>query len=130
MPGDTKPETFRAPHSDEIYTRERCFITELMNHPSAPDASLALCRVEPGVTTELHRLSVREWYIVRTGAGMMELGGGAPFDIGPGDCVAIAAGQAQRVTNTGDSDLIFECLCLPRFTPACYEPLEDGDKRA
>ena len=109
---------------DEVWTEERCFITELMNDASVPDVSLARCRVEPGVTTQRHRLSVREWYVVEQGRGLMEVGDCEARAIGPGDVVEISAGTAQRVTNTGAADLVFQCVCLPRFTPGCYESLE------
>jgi mannose-6-phosphate isomerase-like protein (cupin superfamily) len=108
----------------EVWTEERCWITELLNDAAVQDVSLARCRVEPGVTTQLHRLSVREWYVVERGRGMMQVGRREPWPIGPGDVVEIPAGSAQRVTNTGAGDLVFQCVCLPRFTPECYESLE------
>jgi mannose-6-phosphate isomerase-like protein (cupin superfamily) len=108
----------------EFPTREHCFVRELVNHPSVPAASVAECRVEPGVVTELHRLSVAEWYLVRQGAGLMEVAGDAPFEVGPGDVVAVPAGASQRIRNNGSDDLVFDCLCVPRFTPDCYEALE------
>ena len=110
--------------SEEVLTGERCFITELMNDPAIPGVSLAQCRVPPGTTTQLHKLSVKEWYVIDKGNGLMEVGTKSPFEIGPGDTVAIPAGTSQRVTNTGDSDLLFQCVCIPRFTPECYESLE------
>lgn len=109
---------------EEVWTEERCWITELLNDDGVRDVSLARCRVEPGVTTQLHRLSVREWYVVERGRGMMQVGSREPWPIGPGDVVEIPAGSAQRVTNTGADDLVFQCVCLPRFTPGCYESLE------
>jgi mannose-6-phosphate isomerase-like protein (cupin superfamily) len=108
----------------EFWTPERCFIREQLNNPDVPDVSLAETRVEPRVTTELHRLSVKEWYIVSHGAGMMEVDDGAPFEIRPGDVVVIPTNSSQRVSNTGDEDLVFQCICVPRFTPECYESLE------
>ncbi len=110
--------------SEETWTGERCFITELMNDPTIPEVSLAQCRVLPGTTTQLHRLVVKEWYVVGKGSGLMDVGTEAPFEIGPGDTIAIPAGTSQRVTNTGDSDLLFQCVCIPRFVPECYESLE------
>lgn len=110
----------------EVPTRERCHITELLNDERAPQASLARSRVPPATTTELHRLSVDEWYVIERGRGRMEVGDEPPFDVGPGDAVAIPAGVAQRIENTGEGDLEFQCLCTPRFTPDCYESLE-GD---
>jgi mannose-6-phosphate isomerase-like protein (cupin superfamily) len=108
----------------EQYTRERCYIRELVNAAGHPDASVAHCRVTPGVLTERHSLSVAEWYLVISGRGEMHLGSAAPFEVTAGDTVAIPAGVAQQIRNTGDGDLCFHCLCMPRFTPACYTPLE------
>jgi mannose-6-phosphate isomerase-like protein (cupin superfamily) len=109
---------------EEVWTEERCWIAELVNDPAIPDVSLARCRVEPGVTTQLHRLTVREWYVVEAGRGMMRLGDNEPRPIAAGEIVEIPAGAAQQVTNTADTDLVFQCVCLPRFTPDCYESLE------
>lgn len=108
----------------EILTGERCYIRELMNDPRIPETSLAECRVAPGVTTELHRLSVAEWYVIREGRGTMEVGGGEPFAVGPGDVVVIPHHSSQRIANHGPGDLRFLCLCLPAFRPECYESLE------
>lgn len=116
IPGGAKRE--------EVWTAERCYVREILNDPRVPEASLAECRVEPGVTTELHRLQVAEWYLIGRGRGLMQVGDEPPFPVGPGDAVAIPAGCAQRITNRGDTDLVFQCLCMPRFTPNCYEALE------
>jgi mannose-6-phosphate isomerase-like protein (cupin superfamily) len=115
---------FKAGSDEEFWTGERCFIRELVNLESIPDFSLADSRVEPGVVTELHKLSVREWYYITRGTGLMEVGGGPQLEVGPGDTVEIPAGVSQRITNTGKNDLILQCVCLPRFTPDCYESLE------
>ncbi|MDH4108130.1 MAG: cupin domain-containing protein [Gammaproteobacteria bacterium] len=120
----SEPRIPAAADAPEVYTRERCHIREILNDPRVPRVSLARCRVEPGVTTERHRLAVDEWYLVERGRGRLEVGGRAPFDIGPGDRVEIPAGTPQRVTNTGREDLVFQCLCLPRFRPEAYEALE------
>jgi mannose-6-phosphate isomerase-like protein (cupin superfamily) len=108
----------------EILTGERAYIRELLNDEAVPEASLAQSRVLPGVTTELHRLSVAEWYIVSSGEGLMEVAGGEPFAVGPGDVVAIPPQSSQRITNTGPAALEFLCLCVPAFRPECYEALE------
>ena len=110
---------------DEFYTRERCFITELLNSPATPSFSIARCRVEPGVLTELHRLAVAEWYVVESGEGEVSVGDADGRMIGPGEVIAIPAGVPQQVRNTGPGPLQFLCVCTPRFTPAGYEPLED-----
>lgn len=108
----------------ETLTAERCYIRELLNDERVPETSLAETRVAPGVTTELHRLSVAEWYILEEGRGLMEVAGDEPFAVGPGDVVAIPPHTSQRITNCGSGDLRFLCLCLPAFRPECYESLE------
>lgn len=119
-----KEPVFKAGTAAEFWTEERCYIRELINKESIPDFSLANSRVEPGVVTELHSLSVREWYYIVQGTGLMEVGGGPEIEVGPGDTVEIPAGVSQRIRNTGDDDLLLQCVCLPRFTPECYVSLE------
>ena len=58
----------------EVWTVERCYITELLNSADQPEVSLARTRVEPGVTTQLHQLSVDEWYVIERGEGLMRVG--------------------------------------------------------
>lgn len=109
----------------ELATSERCFITELLNHPTRPDVSLARARVTPGVVTELHALDVEETYVIEMGSGMMEVGGDR-FRVGPGDSVRIPQGVPQRIENDGANDLVFLCLCRPRFRPEGYLSLDAG----
>ncbi len=108
----------------EFWIRERCYIREIVNTPDIRDFSIAETRVEQGVTTELHKLGVKEWYIISRGTGLVEVDGKPGQDVLPGDVVEIPAGTPQRITNTGNADLVFQCVCLPRFTPDCYESLE------
>jgi mannose-6-phosphate isomerase-like protein (cupin superfamily) len=108
----------------ELLTSERCYITELSNSAKNADASLAIARVETGVTTQLHALTATtETYIVIDGTGQMEVDGQV-FGIAAGDQVVIPPGVAQRVTSEGETDLRFYCLCTPRFQPGCYVNLE------
>lgn len=109
----------------EFWTDERCFVTELLNDPLMPEASLARVRVEPGVTTALHSLDVDETYVIEAGEGVMQVGE-ASFPVGAGDSVRIAVGRPQRISNTGAADLVFLCLCRPRFRPEGYVDLETG----
>lgn len=108
----------------EFWTDERCFITEFLNTADLPDVSVAKTRVLPGITTELHTLSVAEWYIIESGQGQMRVGNEPSYAVGPHDTVKIPAGCDQQITNTGDEDLLFLCVCVPRFTPDCYTSLE------
>ena len=108
----------------EFWTAERCYITELHNDDASPGASLAIARVEPGVTTQLHRLNgVSERYIVREGQGIIEVDGERQL-LRAGDQAVIPADAAQRIENTGEGPLVFYCLCTPRFEPSSYIDLE------
>ena len=117
---------FRPESLAPFYTEERCHITELLNTSQCNEVSLAECRVAPGVTTQLHSLSVAERYVIQQGRGVMELRMSAPFAIEVGDCVLIPAECPQRVVNTGTEDLVFLCVCTPRFEEQDYAVLETG----
>ena len=108
----------------EVLTDERCYIRELLNDPRVPETSLALARVDPGVTTKWHRVSVHEWYVIKEGRGRMWVGDQPPFDVGPGDSVSIPPGTPQRIENIGAGSLAFHCICQPRFRDKVYESLE------
>lgn len=108
----------------EVLTDERCYIAELINDSKQPGASLARCRVLPGVLTQLHSLSVHEWYVIQQGHGEMFVDQQAGYAVKPGDVVSIAPHTAQQIRNSGTEDLVFECLCVPRFEEACYRSLE------
>jgi len=114
----------------EFYTTEGCHIRELLNDPRVPETSLATARVEPGITTALHRVDVREWYVIVAGSGLMTVGDGDAFPVGPGDTVVIPAGVPQRIRNTGDGDLVFHCICQPRFRQDGYESLQAAELTA
>lgn len=108
----------------EVWTGERCFIAELVNTPAWPELSLARTRVEPGVTTELHALDVLEFYVIEQGTGLMRVGDRDPFPVAPGDTVTISQHESQCITNSGSQDLVFLCLCTPRFSQDSYTSLE------
>lgn len=109
----------------EYYTEERCHILELSNSSADEALSIARARVEPGVTTALHRVrGTAERYVILSGEGRVELGTDAPAAVGAGDVVLISPGVDQRISNTGDTDLVFLALCTPRFQPENYEHTE------
>lgn len=111
--------------NDEFFTEEGCYITELSNSSDDPELSIARARVEPGVTTRLHRLDgVTERYIILEGKGRMEVGDLPPQDVYPGDVVLIPSLCPQRITNTGDGDLMFLAVCTPRFHVDVYEDIQ------
>jgi mannose-6-phosphate isomerase-like protein (cupin superfamily) len=55
----------------------------------------------------------------------MRIGTLALAPVGPGAIVVIPAGTPQQITNPGTTDLVFHCICTPRFTPGCYEALPE-----
>jgi mannose-6-phosphate isomerase-like protein (cupin superfamily) len=65
-----------------------------------------------------------ERYVILAGQGRVKIGDLPPTDVTPGDLVVIQVGTPQRISNTGDSDLVFLCICTPRFRQECYESLE------
>jgi mannose-6-phosphate isomerase-like protein (cupin superfamily) len=112
------------PHR-EIFTPEGCYILELSNSAEDPAASIARARVAPGATTRWHRVrDTIERYIILEGKGRVEVGGLLPREVNPGDVVLIPPDCRQRITNTGARDLLFFCVCTPRFIPEAYEDLE------
>jgi len=109
---------------DEFFIEEGCFILEMWNTPEDGEVSIARARVNPGVTTVRHRLKdTVERYVIMEGTGLVEVGDLPPMKIGPGDVVIIPRSTPQRITNTGDGDLIFLCICTPRFVPGEYEAI-------
>ncbi len=113
--------------SNEFYTAEKCYITELCNTPDDPDASIARARVKPGVTTHWHWLkgTVERYYIVN-GRGRVEVGKLPPQEVSAGDIVLIPPKCRQRITNIGSQDLVFLAICTPRYSKAVYEDIEDN----
>jgi mannose-6-phosphate isomerase-like protein (cupin superfamily) len=123
VPADSKIHV--SDSAREFFTEERCHILELSNSPDDPGVSIARARVEPGVTTRKHRVTgTIERYIVLEGTGRVSLEGMVDQDVGAGDVVVIAANAVQSIANTGAVDLIFFCICTPRFEWGNYESLE------
>lgn len=111
--------------SKEFCTLERCHIIETFNSPADEFLSIARARVEPGITTVWHHVEgTVERYIIAEGRGRVEVGDLPAAEVGSGDVVVIPAGVRQRITNIGDRDLIFYCVCTPRFQSRNYRALE------
>ena len=120
-----KPQILTIDRGVEVYTPERCYIIELANTPDDPDASIALARVVPGITTRWHRLvGTIERYVIIEGRGRVEVGDLPPREVAAGDVVIIPALCRQRITNIGKQDLTFLAICTPRFQQNNYEDVE------
>jgi len=119
-----KPVIKRFDPAAEFPIPEGCRITEVSNSGDDPDVSIARARVEPGVTTHWHRLrGITERYVVIEGEGRVEIGDLPPTGVAAGDVVIIPPMCRQRITNTGDDDLVFLAVCSPRFSDEAYEAL-------
>ncbi len=104
----------------EYYTGERCHIVEI-DQSVGGDCTIALARVEPGITTQLHSLTnISERYVIVQGEGVIEMEGETLGNVQPYDVIYIPAGRSQRITNTGKIDLVFLCVCLPGFQAESY----------
>ncbi len=114
-----QPKIVRANQPLEYLTPERCYIAE--NH-SDPAVSIARATIKPGVTTKAHHLinGVQEIYIITSGTGKVTIGNLPPTEVTVGDVVIIPPLTSQKVTNTAETDLVFYCVCTPRFTEHCY----------
>ncbi|MEL7219956.1 MAG: cupin domain-containing protein [Bacteroidota bacterium] len=120
-----KNHVFPTDTTKEYFTEEQCHIIEIFNNETPASFSLARARVEIDVQTKLHALDgIDEAYYILQGEGEMELEGKGISTVKPGDFIWIPKGQAQRIKNTGTSDLIFLCVCSPKFREENYQSLE------
>jgi mannose-6-phosphate isomerase-like protein (cupin superfamily) len=110
----------------EIPTAEHCYINELRNTDEDPDCSIARARVTPGTTTRRHCLEqTDERYVILSGCGQVTVGTAPATTIQAYDVVHIPAGVPQQICNTGNEDLVFLCVCTPRFRLENYRDLGD-----
>jgi mannose-6-phosphate isomerase-like protein (cupin superfamily) len=109
----------------EFHTAEDCFINELRNTDEDAACSIARARVAPGITTRLHCLEqTTERYVIISGSGRVTVGTAAAIQVQAFDVVHIPAGIPQQISNTGSEDLVFLCICTPRFRMKNYRDLE------
>lgn len=120
-----KPTVIKPNAGKEFFISEQCFILELWNMPEDADVSIARARVEPGVATKLHYLEgIHERYLIVSGKGSVTIGDLLPTEVGAGDIVVIPENTSQSITNIGDTDLIFYCICSPRFVAERYKQID------
>jgi mannose-6-phosphate isomerase-like protein (cupin superfamily) len=58
----------------------------------------------------------------------VEIGDLEPAAVGAGDLVLIPPGIRQRISNDGDTDLVFYAICSPRFSPERYCQIATKDR--
>ncbi len=120
-----QPRIVRHDPAVEFPVPEGCSILETWNTGEDESVSIARARVAPGAATTWHYLEgIVERYLLVEGRGLVEIGTLEPAEMEPGDLAVIPAGVRQRITNTGPSDLVFYCICSPRFVPERYRVSE------
>lgn len=109
----------------EYQSDERCYVRELSSVPEEAELSIAEARVAPGIVTAWHHLNgITERYVITSGTAQVEVGDEPPAGVSAGDVITILPGVRQRITNSGDQDLTFLCICTPRFEWRYYQRLE------
>jgi mannose-6-phosphate isomerase-like protein (cupin superfamily) len=122
-----KPKIVKAKFLKENPTLERCFITE---NYSTENISIAQARVKPGITTLAHHLiGVNEIYLITSGEGQVDIGDLQTTKVTSGDLIVIPAGVSQRISNIGKTDLVFYCICTPKFAAECYCDEEEVESK-
>lgn len=125
--GKMKPEVVSPDPQKEYKTPENCSILEAWNTKKDEDVSIAQARVKPGETTELHKLKgTVERYVILRGEGVVSIGNMDPVEVTMGDIAIIPADTPQKIENTGTVDLLFYCICTPRFKQENYIIVEDA----
>jgi mannose-6-phosphate isomerase-like protein (cupin superfamily) len=108
-----QPKIVKANAPYEYLTPEHCFVAE---NYSDKDVSIARATVKQGVTTLAHHLvGIQEIYLITSGEGKVTIESLEPTDVGVGDVIVIPPQTSQKITNTGKTDLVFYCICTPRF---------------
>ena len=111
----------RPDENAEYPTSENVRILECWNRADDPRMSIARARLAAGESSEVHWLDgVEERFVILAGRGILEAGDIGGQALAPGDIAFVPAGARQRLHNPGPDDLVFLCLCTPRFTPDCY----------
>ena len=119
-----KPSIRHFDGTTEYYFQEGCYITELSNSEDDPGLSIARARIEPEVTTKLHKLiDTVERYVILQGEGLVALNGQPLEKVAACDVVLIPPDCSQKITNSGNRDLIFLAICAPRFKTNMYQEI-------
>jgi mannose-6-phosphate isomerase-like protein (cupin superfamily) len=115
----------RRDESHEYLSDEGCYILELANSHADETCSIARARLPAGTKTRPHSLlRTVERYVILEGSGRVKVGEAPAESVLPYDIVHIAPDVSQEITNTGNEDLVFLCVCTPRFKQAAYTELD------
>lgn len=98
-------------------TKDGSTVRELMayRNSACERTSLAEARLDAGCRTECHlHREVEEIYYFLEGRGRI-LVGDEYFDVEPGVSILHRPGVRHQTWNTGDSPLVFLCVCAPAY---------------
>lgn len=113
---------FKEDPEKTFFTREGCYINERFKELYVPGGSIAKAIVKPEMITENHLLTATdEWYYILEGIGEMYLNSQLLGAVKPGEIVHIPQNTPQFIKNTGTSDLVFLCFCVPAFSMEVYK---------
>eukprot|EP01121_Diplochlamys_sp_Union-15-3_P022578 TRINITY_DN9668_c0_g1_i1.p1 TRINITY_DN9668_c0_g1~~TRINITY_DN9668_c0_g1_i1.p1 ORF type:complete len:125 (+),score=19.31 TRINITY_DN9668_c0_g1_i1:31-405(+) len=107
-----------------FFEEEKIQVKELLNINQWPSVSIAKCTLKSGKCTNLHKLTVDEFYTILQGKGKMRVDNQVK-DVIEDDVVTVPSGTPQQITNTGDIDLVFTVTCIPAFRPECYANVKE-----
>jgi mannose-6-phosphate isomerase-like protein (cupin superfamily) len=110
----------------EFVAGDHTLLRELLRpDPGLVDArySLAQGRLDPGLSSRRHLLTVSEVYYFLAGEGRMHVGGESAA-VRRGTVVAVPPNTEQWLENTGQEALEFLCLVDPAWTPDCERILK------
>ncbi|HSV72473.1 MAG TPA: cupin domain-containing protein [Chthonomonadales bacterium] len=126
---------------DPFTTKDGSTIREILapRNSRITRQSLAEATLPPGCATTPHAHPIaEEIYYVLAGHGRMTMEGEVR-SVGQGDGIAIPPGAVHTLANTGASDLVFLCCCVPAYTHedtvlqeerrAVGQPAEAADRR-
>ncbi|MDR2970944.1 MAG: hypothetical protein LBU83_03310 [Bacteroidales bacterium] len=60
------------------------------------------------------------FFVTTIGTGIINIKTLEPTEVTVGDVIVIPEGISQRIKNVGNCDLVFYCICTPRFTQEQY----------
>jgi len=98
-------------------TKDGSEIRELLAHRNSVicKQSLAEARLPVGASTQEHyHPNTEEIYYITHGTGRMRIEGETRA-VGPGDAIAIPAGQRHKLWNIGSETLRLLCCCAPGY---------------
>lgn len=103
---------------EPVVADDGSIVRELASPRNTPLAhhSLAEIRHPPGTASREHyHTQAEEIYYVVSGQGQARIEG-EPFDIGPGDVVALVPGQRHKVWARGEEALVLLVTCGPAYS--------------